>query len=96
MSTPITYNFAQIADVATAIGTYQGTIDRALGELYQQFQRLFAEDWSGAAGQACNEAQAKWNQGADEIKDALGRLGVKLGASAERMQQVDNQLSAGF
>jgi WXG100 family type VII secretion target len=96
MTTPITYNFGQIADVATAIGTYQGNMDRMLGELYTSFTQLFASEWTGAAGQACDEARTKWNQGADEIKEALGRLGMKLGASAERMQQVDNQLSAGF
>ncbi len=93
---PITYNYAQIADVATAIGTYNGLMDRMLGELYTSFTQLFAQEWQGAAGQACDEARTKWNQGADEIKEALGMLGMKLGASAERMQQVDNQLSAGF
>ncbi|ROO62076.1 WXG100 family type VII secretion target [Micromonospora sp. Llam0] len=96
MGQPITYNFGQIADVATVIGTYQGNMDRMLGELYQSFTQLFANDWSGAAGQACDEARIKWNQGADEIKEALMRLGTTVGASAERMQQVDNQLSAGF
>jgi WXG100 family type VII secretion target len=96
MTQPITYNFGQISDVATAIGTYQGLMDRQLGELYTSFTQLFAQDWSGSAGQACDEARTKWNQGADEIKEALARLGTKLGASAERMQQVDNQLSNGF
>ncbi len=96
MSTPITYNFGAITDVATAIGVYQGTLDAQLGELYASFTQLFAGDWSGAAGQACDEARTQWNQGATEIKEALTRLGVKLGASAERMQQIDNQLSAGF
>ena len=96
MTTPITYNFGAITDVATAIGTYQGNLDRSLGELYSAFTQLFAQDWSGSAGQACDEARTKWNQGATEVKEALGRLGVKLGASADRMQQVDNQLSGGF
>lgn len=96
MSTPISYNFGAITDVATAIGTYQGNLDRALGELYSAFTQLFANEWSGSAGQACDEARTKWNQGAVEIKEALARLGMKLGASADRMQQVDNQLSAGF
>jgi WXG100 family type VII secretion target len=96
MSTPITYNFGAITDVATAIGTYQGTLDRSLGELYTAFTQLFANDWSGSAGQACDEARTKWNQGATEIKEALSRLGLKLGASADRMQQIDNQLSGGF
>jgi WXG100 family type VII secretion target len=94
--TPITYNFAAISDVATAIGTFEAMLDQNLNDLYTSFTQLFASDWSGAAGQACDEARVKWNQGATEIKDALGRLGVKLGASAERMQQVDQQLSAGF
>lgn len=92
----ITYNFGAITDVATAIGTYQGQMDNALQDLYTQFTQLFAQDWSGSAGQACDEARAKWNQGAVEIKEALTRLGVKLGASAERMQQVDQQIAAGM
>lgn len=96
MTTPITYNFGAITDVATAIGTYQGTLDQSLGELYVAFTQLFANDWSGSAGQACDEARTKWNQGATEIKEALSRLGLKLGASADRMQQIDNQLSGGF
>jgi WXG100 family type VII secretion target len=93
---PITYNFGAIADVATAIGTYSGNLDVELGDLYNDFKTLFAQDWQGAAGQACDAAQQQWNQGADEIKSALMRLGQSLGASSERMQQVDNQISAGF
>jgi WXG100 family type VII secretion target len=92
----ITYNFGQITDVATAIGTYQGRMDAELQDLYTQFTQLFAQDWSGAAGQACDEARQQWNQGATEIKQALASVGVKLGASAERMQQVDQQLAAGM
>ncbi|SIR64906.1 WXG100 family type VII secretion target [Micromonospora avicenniae] len=96
MTSPITYNFGQISDVATAIGTYQGHMDGALQDLYTQFTQLFAADWQGAAGQACDEARQKWNQGANEIKDALMRVGVKLGASADRMQQVDRAIAAGM
>lgn len=92
----ITYNFGAIADVATAIGTYQGNLDVELGELYNAFQALFAQDWNGAAGQACDAARLQWNQGATEIKEALAVLGVKLGASADTMQQVDARISAGF
>ncbi|TDC26915.1 WXG100 family type VII secretion target [Micromonospora sp. 15K316] len=96
MTSPITYNFGQISDVATAIGTYQGHMDGALQDLYTQFTQLFAADWQGAAGQACDEARQKWNQGAEEIKSALMRVGVKLGASADRMQQVDQAIAAGM
>ena len=92
----ITYNFGQINDVAGAIGTYQGRMDQELQDLYTSFTQLFAADWQGSAGQACDEARQKWNQGATEIKTALASVGVKLGASAERMQQVDNQLAAGM
>jgi WXG100 family type VII secretion target len=96
VSSPITYNFGQISDVATAIGTYQGQMDGSLQDLYTQFTQLFAADWQGAAGQACDDARQKWNQGATEIKEALSRVGVKLGASAERMQQIDQQIAAGM
>jgi WXG100 family type VII secretion target len=92
----ITYNFGQISDVATAIGTYQGRMDSELQDLYTQFTQLFAQDWQGSAGQACDEARQQWNQGASEIKQALASVGVKLGASAERMQQVDSQIAAGM
>lgn len=93
---PITYNFGAIADVSTAIGTYSGNMDVELGDLYNDFKTLFAQDWQGSAGQACDAAQQQWNQGASEIKSALLRLGTALGGSAERMQQVDQKISAGF
>jgi len=92
----ITYNFGQINDVATAIGTFEGEMDRELNELYTAFTQLFANDWTGQAGTACDEARQKWNQGATEIKAALANVGVKLGASAERMQQIDQQIAAGM
>jgi len=92
----ITYNFGQINDVAQAIGTFEGQMDQQLNELYQAFTSLFAQDWTGSAGQACDEARQKWNQGATEIKTALQAVGVKLGASAERMQQIDAQIAAGM
>ncbi|MGN9913745.1 WXG100 family type VII secretion target [Phytohabitans sp. LJ34] len=93
---PITYNFGAIADVSTAIGTFCGNMDVELGDLYNDFKTLLAADWQGAAGQACDAAQQQWNQGADEIKGALMRLGTAVGGSAERMQEVDNRISAGF
>jgi WXG100 family type VII secretion target len=92
----ITYNFGQISDVATAIGTFQGAMEGSLEELYTQFTQLFAADWQGEAGQACDEARQKWNQGAAQIKTALAQVGMKLGASAERMQMVDKSIAAGM
>lgn len=92
----ITYQFGEIGDVATAIGTFTGAMDGSLQELYTQFTSLFAADWQGEAGQACDEARRKWNTGATEIREALGQVGVKLGASAERMQAVDKQIAAGM
>jgi WXG100 family type VII secretion target len=92
----ITYNFGQIADVATAIGTFEGAMTGSLEDLYRQFSQLFAADWQGEAGQACDQARQKWNQGATEIKAALGQVGVKLGGSAERMAAVDKQIAAGM
>jgi WXG100 family type VII secretion target len=90
----ITYSFGQIADVATAIGTYTGAVEGSLEDLYQQFTQLFANDWHGSAGQAVDAARTQWNQGAAEIKAALAQVGVRLGASAERMQSVDKQIAA--
>jgi WXG100 family type VII secretion target len=91
----ITYNFGAIQDVATAIGTFEGAMDGALQDLYDSFNSLFsADEWSGAAGQACDNARKEWNKGALEIKQALKQVGLKLGASAERIQQIDHQIAA--
>ncbi|MBG0568095.1 WXG100 family type VII secretion target [Actinoplanes aureus] len=90
----ITYNFGQISDVSAGINSFQNQMDRELNDLYTAFTQLFAQDWSGAAGTACDEARQKWNQGATEIKSALASVGVRLGESAERMQQVDQQIAA--
>jgi WXG100 family type VII secretion target len=92
----IRYDFGEITDVATAIGTFEGQMDGSLNELYQEFRKLFAQDWQGQAGQACDQAQQKWSQGATEIKMALGQVGKKLGASAEQMQAVDQRIAAGL
>jgi WXG100 family type VII secretion target len=89
----ITYNFGAIADVATAIGTFEGTMDGALQDLYNDFQRLFGAHWKGAAQEACDEAQRQWNSGATEIKAALGQVGQAVGASGEQMQATDNAIA---
>ena len=90
----ITYNFGQINEVSASINKFQGDIDQQLNDLYTAFTQLFAQDWTGAAATACDEARQKWNQGATEIKQALASVGVRLGTSAERMQQVDAQIAS--
>jgi len=90
----ISYNFGAISDVAGQIGTFEGTMDGALQDLYNDFKKLFGNDWAGEAQQACDEAQSKWNQGAAEIKQALGQVGQALGASGERMQALDKSIAA--
>ena len=90
----ITYNFGQLTETSAAIASFENQMDRELNDLYTAFTALFAQDWTGAAGTACDEARQKWNQGASEIKAALAGVGVRLGASAERMQQVDAQIAA--
>jgi WXG100 family type VII secretion target len=90
----ITYNFGEISDVAQAIGNFEGAMDGSLDELYREFQKLFAADWQGQAGTACDEARTKWNQGATEIKQALGKVGGALHASAVDMNSMDAKIAA--
>lgn len=90
----ITYNFADIADVATAIGTYTGAMEGALDELYQQFRTLFAADWTGKAGEACEAAREQWSKGAADIKEALFHVGQRLGAAGSNMEAVENAIAA--
>ncbi|HEY7225959.1 MAG TPA: WXG100 family type VII secretion target [Micromonosporaceae bacterium] len=91
----ITYNFGAIMDVATAIGTFEGAMDGALQDLYDSFTALFTRDeWTGTAGQACDNARQQWNKGALEIKNALKQVGLKLNLSVERIQQIDHQIAA--
>jgi WXG100 family type VII secretion target len=87
-------DFGAWDEVAQAIGGFEGAMDGSLEELYQEFQKLFANDWQGQAGQACDDARTKWNQGATEIKLALGQVGQALGASSQDMNQMDQKIAA--
>lgn len=89
----ITYNFGDIADVAAAIGTYTGAMESSLDELYQQFRVLFASDWQGEAGQACEAAQQQWNRGVTEIKDALHFVGQRLATAGSNMEAVERTIA---
>jgi WXG100 family type VII secretion target len=90
----ITYNFGDIADVATAIGTYTGAMEGALDELYQQFRTTLANDWTGKAGEACDQAREQWSKGMDVIKEALFHVGQRLGAAGSNMEAVENAIAA--
>jgi ESAT-6 family protein len=90
----ITYDFASIMDVADAIGTFQGGMDGALQDLYNQFRQMFGTSWAGAAQEACDAAQKQWRLGADEVRTALFGVGQALGASAQQMQQVDTSIAS--
>lgn len=90
---PITYNYAAITDVAAGISQFTGSMNEELETLYRQFTQLFAQDWSGEAGQAVDAARQQWNTGAREIETALVRLGQQLARSADDMQVVDRQVA---
>lgn len=92
----IQYNFGDIADVATAVGTYTGAMEGSLEELYNQFRTLFAADWTGKAGEACEMAREKWSVGVEDIKEALRHVGQKLGAAGADMEAVENAIAAGM
>jgi WXG100 family type VII secretion target len=92
----ILYNFGDVADVATAIGTYTGAVEGSLDDLYQQFRTLFAADWTGKAGEACEIAREKWGVGMDDIKQALTHVGQRLGAAGSDMEAVENAIAAGM
>jgi WXG100 family type VII secretion target len=90
----ITYHFGEIADVATAVGTFEGTMRGSLEDLFNDFQRLFGAHWKGSAQEACEVARNQWNQGADEIRAALAAVGSAVSASGEQMQQTDQAIAA--
>jgi WXG100 family type VII secretion target len=90
----IHYNFGAIDNVATAIGTYEGTMDGALQDLYSDFKNLFGDHWSGDAQEACDIARNKWDQGAQEIKAALNQVAKALGASGQDMAALDKKIAA--
>jgi ESAT-6 family protein len=90
----IIYRFGPIADVVGQIKSFERIMDSSLTDLYGQFTKLFEADWQGQAGAACDEARQKWNRGADEIKMALGLLGVRLSQGAEDVHALDGHLAA--
>lgn len=96
MTGPLKYHFGAIHDVAAAIKSFESHMDTSLVGLYRQLTTLFADDWQGASGQACDEARQAWDKGANEIKAALGMVGSRLADGATRLQDTDAKLAAGM
>jgi WXG100 family type VII secretion target len=90
----ITYNFLEITDMATAIGTYEGAMDGALVDLYNQIHGMFDDhDWSGGASQACGHAFDECHRGAGKIKETLGRVASALSLSGQTIQDLDDSIA---
>jgi len=90
----IIYNFGAIEEVTGQIKSFESNMDASLTALYSQFTNLFAADWQGQAGTACDDARRKWNQGADEIRSALALLGVRLAEGSHHIHSLDSSIAA--
>ncbi|WP_238005620.1 WXG100 family type VII secretion target [Dactylosporangium sp. AC04546] len=96
MTGPLKYHFSAIHDVAAAIKSFESHMDNSLAGLYRQLTALFADDWQGASGQACDDARQAWDKGANEVKAALGLVGIRLAEGANSLQETDTKLAAGM
>jgi ESAT-6 family protein len=94
--TEIKYVRGAIDGVVGAIGQAGNDIDRELAELYREFTNLFGTSFQGEAGQAFQEAQRKWDAGAQQVKQALATLGPKLGTAGDDIFSTDRQIASGI
>jgi WXG100 family type VII secretion target len=90
----ITYNHGAIMSVSESIGTFAGAMDGAIEDLFRYLQHLFAADWNGQAGTACQNAHTQVLNAASDIKTQLFNVGVTLGAVGDNMSSLDNRIAA--
>lgn len=95
MADLIQVTFGSIADGATDSRTTAATMDGLLGDLRAYLAPLVAE-WSGSASEAYNAQQAKWDRGAAQIHDVLGKIGMQLSNAHDRYTTAEAQNTARF
>lgn len=95
MSGTMRYDFAAIDGARADIAASSANINGKLADLKAYLAPLVAE-WDGAAAEAYQGQQAKWNAAANELNQVLEAIGRAVGAGNDDMNATNNRAAASW
>ncbi|MDY6050275.1 MAG: WXG100 family type VII secretion target [Corynebacterium sp.] len=91
----ITYDFDAISATSTDIRTSSARIDAMLGDLKSRIAPMVAT-WEGDASAAYQNAQARWDRAAGELRDILATVSRVVADGNDRMAHTNAQAAASW
>lgn len=88
-------NYAVLEAAAADINTGAANLEAALDNLEQLLNQL-RSNWEGQTQEAYEEAQRRWNQGLEGLKDVLRRTSSAVDAARSNYQTTDQSNAARF
>ena len=88
-------NYAVLEAAAADINTGSANLEAALDNLEQLLNQL-RSNWEGQTQEAYEEAQRRWNQGLEGLKDVLRRTSSAVDAARSNYQTTDQSNAARF
>ncbi len=83
-------NFAEIQQAASTITTQSKSVDELLDQLRGEVTKTLA-GYTGAAAEAYQEQQTKWDTAAADLNAVLAAIGTAVQTAGESYQQAENQ-----
>ena len=95
MSGMIKYNFGMIEGARADIQNSSNNINTKLADL-KSFLAPLVASWDGAAAEAYQAAQAKWDSAATDLNQVLAAIGTAVGAGNEGMQATERSSASSW
>ncbi|MEV0698771.1 WXG100 family type VII secretion target [Saccharopolyspora sp. NPDC050389] len=89
----IKYGFGSISDTGGNTVTAAGQMKTLFDDLKTKAKAILADDWNGAAANAFDEAEAKWDVQANALGDAQVRTGQLTTQASDDMMATDIRAS---
>ncbi|MGP4016887.1 WXG100 family type VII secretion target [Saccharopolyspora sp. 5N708] len=89
----IQYGFGAISDTGSSTVTAAGQMKTIFEDLKARAKAILAEDWHGAAAQAFDQAELKWDAQANALGDAQTRTGQLTTQASDDMLATDVRAS---
>ena len=89
------WNFAGIEGAGSEIDAAVNKTSSLLDEGGEALRRLQAA-WTGSGQQSYEAVQQRWNQGAAELRDSLGKLSQAIRRASSAMQDTEKGVAATF
>ena len=88
-------NYTALDGAAADINTGAANLQNCLDDLERTLNQL-RSNWEGKTQEAYDEAQRRWNQGLEGLKDVLNRTSSAVDAARSNYQTTDQSNAARF